>query len=101
MKAVIIGGENLLVSKTAILNRFLKINGFSDLDEAQKNRITDAFIKGSYDWSSRITNCSGTTFIRAKGRGLNIEEYTDNDLIFWGCRILELPYMIINFNKNG
>ena len=84
---------------TVIKNRFSKIKAFLELEEAQKNKIIDAFKVGYFYWSSDITKSAGTTFIRAKGEVLDMNKYSDSCLVFWLLRILGKPVCTIIVNK--
>ena len=82
-----------------ILNRFLKIKEFIELNELQRTKVVNAFENNYFDWHSSITYSSGRTFIRAKGEVFDMDKYSDSYLIFWVTRILDLPLATIIVNK--
>lgn len=74
-----------------ITNRLKKINGFSDLLEYEVKEICKSLEDGFF-----YTNQSNRPiFIRPKNEKLDLNYYSDSDIVFWCCRILQKPLFTI------
>jgi hypothetical protein len=74
-----------------ILKRIKKIPNFIKLSQNEINMISDSFVQGFFYTTQKTT----PTFIRPKSEKLNLEKYSDSDIVFWCCRILEKPLVSI------
>ncbi len=74
-----------------ITNRLKKIISFSDLSECEVKKICKALEDGLFYTNQSIR----PTFIRPKNEKLDLNCYSDSDIVFWCCRILQKPLAVI------
>lgn len=85
------GNKSKPLLADVIINRLKKNNIFSYLSECEVKKICKSFEDGFF-----YTNqCIRPTFIRPKNEKLDLNYYSDSDIVFWCCRILEKPLFTI------